>query len=230
MLRIHTIFEKNLERAAEKYNWTDHAVNTIKKIIKAWLNSNIAKSILLFFKENSSWDLHSYMPIVSEINENTPNSEDIKGPRGQAQIIGVRPYENIFETSSRSSQFREDAIFVTSIMRKKYWNGNEVFKLMKAGMAPFARERMAMGIITEERKQPRRLKNRLRRKTRARKTVVMGITDKKEGTKKKTEKKTGVTGITAKKAGAKKKITKKTTTKKRTAKKARAKKTTARKK
>lgn len=87
-MHVYTISKINLEREALNYNWTDHAINIIKEIVKVWLDSNIAKAILLFFKEDISGDLHSYMPIGLKINENTPKLKSFRGPKGQAKISG----------------------------------------------------------------------------------------------------------------------------------------------
>lgn len=216
MLRVHTIFKDNLASDALNYNWTDHAVDTIKKIIKVWFNSNIAKAILLFFKEDLSGDLHSYMPIGLKNNENTPNLENFKGPRGQAQIICVEPSENDFETLSCSFRFKDDNNFVVRIMKKNFWNGNEVFKLMRTGIASFAKEYFITRKGTGKRKLCRTLEDRWLVKT----------TPNKKSAKRKIAKKVTAKKATAKKATAKKTSAKKTTAKKTTAKKAIAKKKT----
>lgn len=128
MLTVHTIYKGNFKKAAVKNKWTDHAVASIKMIARVWLDSKIAQSVLLFFKNDESGDLHSYMPIVSIIHQkNMPDVENLKGAKGNTNIIGIEPYSA--SLASDYSLLNDDNDIIVRIMAKNYWNGNEVFML-----------------------------------------------------------------------------------------------------
>jgi len=143
-LRIHTISKNNLNIEAVKNNWTDHAVATIREIARDWLDSNIAESVLLFFKEGLGRDLHSYMPVVSNYNGNVPKVINFPGPRGEAEIIGVDAYTThlkLIKISPNVFQFKnDDDTFVTGTMKNNFWTGNDVFMLVRINEMPLTRE------------------------------------------------------------------------------------------
>jgi len=136
MLRVHTVWRGDLKEEAVKNKWNDHAVAAIKEITKVWLDSHIAQSVLLFFKDDESGDLHSYMPIIPKGQKNLPDAVNLEGAKGKAKIFGIepyiKPYESTLEISNENyDSFRssDDDAFVARIMAKNFWNGNMVFKL-----------------------------------------------------------------------------------------------------
>jgi len=145
MLRVHTIYKDNLEEDAANNNWTTHTVATIKKIIKTWFDSNIAESILLFFRVGVNGDLHSYMPIVPKYKGNIPNVKNFKGTKGEANIICIEPYKKTLEISDGYFRSVNDDAFVTSTMEKYFWNGSDVF-IMQTDVTLFFKESLKKAV------------------------------------------------------------------------------------
>jgi len=127
MLQVHTIFKDNIEREATKYNWTDHDLDVINEIVEVWLDSKIAESVLLFFEEKVSGDLQSYMLIVPEYKGKMPNMKKYKRTNVNAEIIPVKPYKKTLEISDGSFRYENDDDYITSTMKKYFWDGNVVF-------------------------------------------------------------------------------------------------------
>jgi hypothetical protein len=131
-LRVHVLKKSDLRKEAIKNKWSAHAVAIIEKIIRDWLDSNLAQSVLLFFKEDMSGDLYAYMPLVSEDHGNLPDIKDHKGAKGEAKIIGVEPYPVPLETSNYALR-SEDNDIIIHIMKDNNWNGTEVFRMSEKG-------------------------------------------------------------------------------------------------
>ncbi len=127
-MKIIEIKRGEIQKKAVEYKWHTHDVTVIHKIIKNWLETGLAQSILLFFKEDNN-ALHAYMPIVPVDNQQRPEVRDFESAKGMAKILGIEPYplegSNIIENDSR---------YIVSIMRNNYWwYGQEVFRMSDQG-------------------------------------------------------------------------------------------------
>jgi hypothetical protein len=128
-LRIIEIKKGELRKKTVEYKWSAHAEKTIARIIREWLDSDLAQSVLLFFKEDTSGELHAYMPIVPLGAQDPPRAQSLAGAKGAAQIIGIEPYPLDGKILAR-----EDIDFIARTMRQEnYWNGNEVFRMSDQG-------------------------------------------------------------------------------------------------
>jgi hypothetical protein len=129
VIKIIEIKKEDLRKKAAEYRWSAHAQQAIELIVQDWLDSRQAQSVLLFFKEDTSGDLHAYMPIISLNAHKLPKAQSLKGARGAAKIIGIEPYPLADKTLAR-----EDIDVIVLIMRQEnYWNGNEVFRMSDQG-------------------------------------------------------------------------------------------------
>jgi len=130
MEHVYSIWRDDLTKEAVKNDWSDHAVDVIEEIAKVWLDSEIAKSVLLFFREDDSRELHSYMPVVSKHQENVPNVKDFDAPKGKAKIIGIKPYPASLEASYYPLVDTDNPI-ITRIMKKILWQGHTAFSICR---------------------------------------------------------------------------------------------------
>jgi len=221
MLRVHIITKDNLNKEKVKNKWTNHTLATIKEIVNYWLDSKIAKSVLLFFKEGLGKYLHSYMPIVPEYDGDMPNVRNFIGEMGKTKILGVGPYTKLPKITKISSglfQFNnDDDSFITGTMTENYWSENDVFILKDINTESFASE--LPEDKTDARKKPA-AKKPVPKKTGAKKSTAKKPTAKKKtgakmvGAKKPAKKRPYVKKLTAKKTGAKKTANKKPVAKK----------------
>jgi hypothetical protein len=128
-IRIIEIKKGELRKKAVEHKWSAHAEHAILQIVQEWLDSGLAQSVLLFFKEDVSGDLHAYMPIIPLGAQGLPKVQPLKGAKGVAQIIGVEPYP-----LEGKNLVGEDIDFIARTMRQEnYWNGNEVFRMSDRG-------------------------------------------------------------------------------------------------
>jgi hypothetical protein len=127
-LKIIEIKKEELRKKAVEYKWSAHAQQAIERIVQDWLDSGFAQSVLLFFKEDISGNLHAYMPIIT-IDAQKPKAQPLKGANGTAAIIGVEPYPLDGKILKK-----EDMNFIIRIMQQEnYWNGNEVYRMSDQG-------------------------------------------------------------------------------------------------
>jgi len=118
----------DLRKKAAENKWTAHTVKAITQIAQTWLDTNMAQSVLLFFKDTSE-DLHAYMPIDPVGNRQMPKIQDLQSAKGIAKIIGIEPY---YLYGSKIG--KDDVAFITRIMRQDYyWYGKEIFMMSDQG-------------------------------------------------------------------------------------------------
>jgi len=127
-LKIIEIRKGELRKKSVEYKWTSHAIDSIKQISQAWLDTDYAQSVLLFFKDTSG-ELHAYMPLVLMNTQQTHAVYDLPGAKDSSKIIGVEPYPIKGETLTK-----EDINFVVKIMEQSYyWKENEVYRMSDQG-------------------------------------------------------------------------------------------------
>jgi len=134
-LLVHEIKKSDIRIEAVRNRWTAYTVAAIRKIVSLYLNSDAAQSVLLFFKEDTGRNLHAYMPIISEDNEEELVVKDFEvtnGTNGIIRIIGVEPYTIKIDTPN--APLREENINdIVCIMKDNFWNGYEAFRISNKG-------------------------------------------------------------------------------------------------
>jgi hypothetical protein len=120
-MNIIEIKRTNFRGIAVQKKWATHAVSTVESIAKTWLDSEIALSVLLFFRDDN--DLHAYMPTVPIGTKNMQEVKTLQGAQGKPTIIGVECYQ--IEEALKELDFS----IISEIMKQNYWHGREVFHM-----------------------------------------------------------------------------------------------------
>lgn len=120
-MKIKEIKRSDFKKKAIQERWTVNDVKIIDEILKTWLDSSIACSVLTCFNDND--DLHAYMPIIYDNVVPSVQVKDLLSASGNLKIIGIEPYPI---SQMITKQEGEEICY---ILRQHYWQGEEVFIL-----------------------------------------------------------------------------------------------------
>jgi len=125
-----TVYKKcEYQYVSEENRWSSHAETLISTIVKDWLDSGKATSVVLFFRSKDK-DLDAYFPIMSN-NPNGLKAKNFESADKKSKIIGIDPIEMEIELSNNGNlSERNIALIYHKAQQKTPINNNMAFMIL----------------------------------------------------------------------------------------------------